>query len=101
MAFLGLPTKKVVSLVKNILKKVVALLPPEKVLSLTGDILAILIPKLEKEHFIQIGDTLRNMDADREGWEDRGADLFYALGGKAEEVVDEDTPVEVRLSEFA
>jgi hypothetical protein len=68
----------------QLLRKVAPHLSSAQALALLGDLLADLIPHLEKHHFLQAGDLFRQIDPNREGWDDAAADLAYKLGGRSD-----------------
>lgn len=75
------------ALAKRLLAKLFETIGSEKILSALGDILAIAFPHLEKEHWVQLGEAIRNLDPNFTGPDDEIADMFFELGGRGDLVV--------------
>lgn len=96
MSVFSVTLRSAAGALKALLAKVMKALPQEKRLSIVGDVLAIAIPFLSKEHMKELGDTFCSLDQDRVGIDDKIADVWYELGGRADLVVaDETAPIEM------
>lgn len=89
------PINAAVRYLLALVERVASALPRAQVLSLCGDILARLVPYLEREHFTQLAVRLRNIDADSIGMDDEGANLLFELGGRTDLVVTSEAAIEV------
>lgn len=82
-------------LVQRILEKLLDQVTADQALSILGDLVALVIPKLEKHHFVEFGDKIASMDADRFGLDDEFANLMYRMGGRPDKAIAAGPVIEV------
>lgn len=96
-----LSIKAAIAFALKVLRAITGKLNSQQALSLLGDILVLFVPVLSKDDLQQLAHRLARIDSDRQGLEDRAADLLIQLGGgRVEDLLLEDHQVELPTAEL-